>query len=62
MKASNVPRSVCFAHKESKAGAEMDLQQHARAVADLRSPYGMLSAMRRTISTRLNTLCIAVGG
>ena len=60
MDTSNVPRSVCFLHKESKVGEEMDLEQHARATAEPSLPYGMLSVMRRTISSRRNTLCIAV--
>ena len=60
MDVSNVPRSVCFLHKEPKVGAEMDLEQHARATADCSSPYGMSSVMRRMISSRSNSLCIAV--
>ena len=60
MDTSNVPRSVCFLHKESKVGAEMGLEQHARATAELSLPSRMLSAIRRMISSRRNTLCIAV--
>ena len=60
MDVSNVPRSVCFLHKESKVGAEMDLEQYARTTADPSSPYGVLSVIRQMISSRWNILCIVI--
>ena len=46
----------------SRAGAEKDLQQHAKEMASLRFSYEMLNAMKRRISSTSKAWCMSVDG
>lgn len=51
-----------FPQMESRAGAEKDLQQHAKETASWQSSYSMLDPMMRRISSTSKTWCMSGGG
>jgi len=58
---NNVGKLRCHVPQiASRAGAEKDLQQHAKETASMRFSYSMLDAIMRRISSTLKMWCMLV--